>query len=124
MNITWTVTHMKGVDVGASLGTVVTEVGVKVTAAKDGKASSSDHLVKVCKPKLHSDGVTWYVPTVDPDRFLQYDTVTEQDVIAWVKDTLGYSEVAVIESTLSQQVDRILTAPVIPKPVVLTPPWA
>ena len=124
MNIIWKVLHMRGVDVGAPLGTVVTEATVEIVAEQDGVSVKDRRLVKVCKPKLRPDGVTWYAPTVDPDRFLQYDNVTEQDVIAWVKDTLGYSEVAIIESTLSQQVDRTLTAPVIPKPVVLTPPWA
>lgn len=124
MNILWTVINMKGVDVGAPLGTVVTEVAFQVKAEQDGASAVERRAIRVCKPKLKEDGVTWYVPTVDPDRFLQYDNVTEQDVIAWVKDTLGYSEVASIEGALSNQVDRILTTPAIPKPVVLTPPWA
>jgi len=122
MNITWTVLNMKGVDVGLPLGMVVTEVVIEIKAEQGTASVVERRAVKVCKPKLAQDG-TWYTPTVDPDNFLQYDTVTEQDVITWVKDNLGFTEVANIESMLSHQVDRILTAPVIPKPVILTPPW-
>lgn len=124
MNITWTVLNMKGVDVGAPLGTVVTEVTVEIKAAQGTAFAVDRRAVKVCKPKLREDGVTWYTPTVDPNQFLQYDTVTEQDVTTWVKNALGDDEVAAIEGGLTLQVERILAAPVIPKPVVLTPPWA
>jgi hypothetical protein len=123
MNITWSVLNMRGVDVGTPLGTVVTEVVVQITATQATATVSEKRSVKVCKPKLREDGVTWYTPTVDPDNFLQYDTVTEQDVITWVQNALGTVEVGVIEGSLTSQVERILHAPVIPKPVVLTPPW-
>ena len=122
MNITWTVLRMRGVDVGAPLGMVVIEVAVEVKAEQDTASVVERRVVKVCKPKLAQDG-TWYTPSVDPARFIKYDSVTEQDVIEWVKDNLGFTEVANIESTLTHQVDRILTAPAIPKPVVLAPPW-
>jgi hypothetical protein len=122
MNITWTVLNMRGVDVGAPLGTVITEVTVEVKAEENTALAVERCYVKVCKPKLAPDG-TWYTPTVDPAQFIQYDTVTEQDVIAWVKDNLGFSRVGEIENRLSHQVERIINAPVIPKPVVLTPPW-
>jgi len=123
MNITWAVLNMKGVNVGTPLGTVVTEVVVQITATQATATASDKRSVKVCKPKLREDGVTWYTPTVDPEQFLQYDTVTEQDVITWVQNALGTVEVGVIEGSLTHQVERILHAPVIPKPVVLTPPW-
>jgi hypothetical protein len=123
MNITWAVLNMKGVDVGAPLGTVVTEVVVQITATEDTATASDKRSVKVCKPKLRPDGVTWYVPTVDPENFLQYDTVSQQDVITWVQNALGTVEVGTIESGLMSQVERILVAPVPPKPAVLTPPW-
>ncbi len=123
MNITWDVLYMKGVNVGDPLGTVVTEVVVQITATKDSATASDKRSVKVCKPKLREDGVTWYAPSVDPENFLQYDTVSQQDVIAWVQNALGTIEVEVIESGLTNQVERILVAPVPPRPTTLTPPW-
>jgi hypothetical protein len=123
MNITWSVLNMRGVDVGTPLGTVVTEASVQIRAEQETAFAVERRAIRVCKPKLKEDGVTWYTPTVDPNNFLQYDTVTEQDVITWVKNTLGATEVAAIEDSLTHQVERILHAPVIPKPVVLTPPW-
>lgn len=123
MNITWTVLGMKGVDIGAPFGTVVTEVTVSIQAEQDGATASEQRVVKICKPKLRPDGVTWYTPTIDQENFLQYGTVTEQDAITWVKQNLGAIEVSAVETSLRHQVERILAAPVIPKPVVLTPPW-
>jgi hypothetical protein len=123
MNITWTVLAMRGVDAGAPLGTVVTEVSVQIKAEKDGASAVEKRALRICKPKVREDGVSWYAPAINPDNFLQYDTVTEQDVITWVKNALGTTEVATIESMLEHSVERILNAPVIPKPVMLVPPW-
>jgi hypothetical protein len=114
---------MRGVDAGAPLGTVVTEVSVQIKAEKDGASAVEKRALRICKPKVREDGVSWYAPAINPDNFLQYDTVTEQDVITWVKNALGTTEVATIESMLEHSVERILNAPVIPKPVMLVPPW-
>jgi hypothetical protein len=123
MNITWTVLAMRGVDAGAPLGTVVTEVSVQIKAEENGASAIEKRVLRICKPKVREDGVSWYAPSIDPDNFLQYDTVTEQDVITWVKSALGTTEVTNIESMLEHSVERILNAPVIPKPVMLVPPW-
>lgn len=128
MNSTWSVLNMRGVDVGAPLGIVISEVLVQITVEQDGVSASDERSVKICKPKLREDGVTWYVPSIDPQDprtvFIQYDSVTEQDVITWVKTYFGTVEVANLENMLKHRVERIIYAPVIPKPVVLTPPWA
>ena len=47
--------------------------------------------------------------TTDLSSFVAYDDVTEENVIAWVKTTLGSSEVTAIESDVADQITKSKT---------------
>lgn len=123
MNITWTITQMKGADLGAPLGVVVTDAQYRVEAASAGKFAFREGQVRLAKIKPLPDGGCTALG-VDQESFLQYDTVTEQDVVRWVKEYLGQNEVNTLERTVEQELEAKLNAPVQVAPVVLTPPWA
>ena len=44
----------------------------------------------------------------DPTNFTPYDQLTQEQVIGWVKDTLGEEQVASIETGLSNQIEQKL----------------
>ena len=41
----------------------------------------------------------------DPDNFIEYDELTKEEVVQWVKDALGEEQVETIEDGLSAQLD-------------------
>jgi hypothetical protein len=42
----------------------------------------------------------------DPDNFIEYDELTKEEVVQWVRDALGEEQVEAIEDGLSAQLDK------------------
>ena len=42
----------------------------------------------------------------DPKSFIEYDELTKEEVVQWVKDALGEEQVEAIEDGLSAQLDK------------------
>lgn len=127
MTITWNILGIKGADTGAPYGTVVTDVDYAVVASQEGSTLTAERkgTARIAKLKvLPAGGVT--VGGIDPAAFLQYDTVTEQDVVQWVKSFVGADVVGILELTVTQELRSKLDAAAITptRPTELTPPWA
>jgi hypothetical protein len=43
----------------------------------------------------------------DPKSFIEYDELTKEEVVQWVKDALGEEQVETIEDGLSAQLDKV-----------------
>jgi len=56
----------------------------------------------------------------DAQHFVQFQDVTEQDVIKWTREALGVQGVAVYEGMVQEQID----AQKVPQPHVVPLPWA
>lgn len=56
----------------------------------------------------------------DPDAFVDYPDITEEEAITWVKETLGAEQVAAIESNLTDQIANQKNPPVVTLPL----PWS
>lgn len=127
MTITWNILRVKGADIGAPYGTVVTDVDYAVVASQEGSTLTAErkNTARVAKLKVLPDGGLT-VSGIDPASFLQYDTVTEQDVVQWVKSFVGADVVGILELTVTQELRSKLDAAAITptRPTELTPPWA
>jgi hypothetical protein len=126
MVTTWNILGIKGADCGAPYGTVVTDVDYVVIASQEGSTLTAERkgAARIAKLKVRAEGgVT--VGGIDPAAFLQYDTVTEQDVVQWVKSFVGAEVVGILELTVTQELrSKLEAAAVTPtKPTALTPPW-
>ncbi len=58
-------------------------------------------------------------PTVGQPGFVEFDLLTEANVVQWVKDVMGTEEVAAIEANLQAEIDFNLNPPVVSKVL----PW-
>ena len=59
--------------------------------------------------------------TLDPDApFTPYASLTQDQVIGWVKDALGAEQVAAYEANVAQQIADQINPPVVTPPL----PWA
>lgn len=59
--------------------------------------------------------------TLNPDaEFIPYEKLTEEQVVGWVKSTLGDEQVLAYEANLTQQIADQINPPVIKPPL----PWA
>ena len=56
-------------------------------------------------------GLESYTPNPSADDYVAYDDLTEANVIAWVKTTLGTDEVAVVEAKVAAQITKSKTPP-------------
>jgi hypothetical protein len=125
MTVTWNILRVKGADIGAPYGAVITDVDYAVVAIQEGSELTAERkgTARLAKLKNTQEGGLIAVG-VDPNSFLQYDAVTEQDVVRWVKAHVGLEVVGILEGTVTQELKAKLEAPVPTKPVELTPPWA
>ena len=122
MTIVWGVSNLKGAEAGSPYGVIVTDVGYTLTAAEGDMQATRSGNARLAKIKPLADGSISAIG-VDQESFLQYDTITEQDVVQWVKQSLGAIEVETLERTVEQELRSKLNAPVKIKPETLTPPW-
>ena len=56
-------------------------------------------------------GMESYTPDASADGYVAYDDLTEANVIAWVKATLGTDKVAEVEAKVAAQITKSKTPP-------------
>jgi hypothetical protein len=56
-------------------------------------------------------GMESYTPDASAEGYIAYDDLTEADVIAWVKATLGSEEVTRVETKVAAQITKSKTPP-------------
>lgn len=56
-------------------------------------------------------GMESYTPDASAEGYVAYDDLTEADVIAWVKATLGEDEVTRVEEKVAAQITKSKTPP-------------
>lgn len=56
-------------------------------------------------------GMESYTPDASAEGYISYDDLTEANVIAWVKATLGEDEVARVEAKVAAQITKSKTPP-------------
>lgn len=57
---------------------------------------------------------------IEPENFLPYEELTEQQVVGWVKDYMGTEHVEALETALASQIENLKNPPVVTKPL----PWS
>lgn len=120
ITITWSITKLDGLTVTMPLDTVITRAYWKVTASSDGMSATKEGNTKLTIVKEQEGILT--TPYVNIDTYISYINVTENDVITWVKNNLG-SEVAIIENTLSDELQSIINTKKVPTVDVIDMPW-
>ena len=56
-------------------------------------------------------GMESYTPDASAEGYIAYDDLTEADVIAWVKATLGADKVTEVEAKVATQITKSKTPP-------------
>jgi hypothetical protein len=67
------------------------------------------------------DGIL-VAPNIDPETYIRYHDITEQDVVSWVKEILG-GEVAVIERSVLAELESQVNTVTPPRPDITPLPW-
>jgi hypothetical protein len=104
-SITWTIARLDGVDVDPPLDRVLSRAYWVVTATKGSVSASRSNNVKLTIIKERDGKLA--APYVDPETYIHYTDVSEQDVVRWVKNILG-DEVAVIERSVLSELESKL----------------
>jgi hypothetical protein len=52
----------------------------------------------------HSYGTVGFTPDASADGYVDYDSLTEEEVIGWVKDSMGEEAVAGVEDSIAAQI--------------------
>ena len=65
-----------------------------------------------------SYGTCGFTPDAEADGYVDYDSLVEEDVIGWVKDSMGEEGVAALEASIAAQIEQS-KAPA----VVVGTPW-
>jgi DNA polymerase III delta subunit len=109
-NFTWTVDKLLTLDEVKEKDFVVTAIcRVVCTEEVDGKEYSAKKLASSIFQPEEKEG------------FIPYSELTEEQIVEWVKESLGSKGVESIEKSLASQVDKKINPPVVPvnKPL----PW-
>jgi len=88
MAVTWTITNMEY--------TNDSDKGV-VHAAWSASETDGDHTGTV-------SGMESYTPDASAEGYTAYDSLTEANVVGWVKETLGSEEVTRVEGKVAAQI--------------------
>ncbi len=110
-NYTWKIKSLYSEDIDTENDFVVTSIcEVVCTEDVDGAEYKASSLTSVV-----------FVPKEEKD-FVAYSDLTEEQVVGWVKESLGKEGVDSIEKSLASQVDKKINPPVVPtvKPL----PWS
>jgi hypothetical protein len=110
-NYTWTVDKLLTLDEVKEKDFVVTaRCRVVCTEEVDGKEYSAKKLASSIFQPEEKEG------------FIPYSELTEEQIVEWVKESLGSKGVESIEKSLASQVDRKINPPVVP--VIKPLPWS
>jgi len=110
-NYTWTVDKLLTLDEVKEKDFVVTAIcKVVCTEEVDGKEYSAKKLASSIFQPEEKEG------------FIPYSDLTEEQVVGWIKSSLGTEGVESIEKSLASQVDNKSNPPVVP--VVKPLPWS
>jgi hypothetical protein len=110
-NYTWTVDRLLTLDEVKEKDFVVTAIcKVVCTEEVDGKEYSAKKLVSSIFQPEEKEG------------FIPYADLTEEQIVGWVKESLGVEGVKSIEKSLASQVDNKINPPVVP--VSKSLPWS
>ena len=60
------------------------------------------------------------VPVADPVTFTPYESLTEDEIVGWVKTVLGEETVTAYEANVANQITAQVTPPIVKPPL----PWA
>ena len=110
-NYTWTVNKLLILDEVKEKDFVVTAIcKVVCTEEVDGKEYSAKKLASSIFQPEEKEG------------FIPYSDLTEEQVVGWIKSSLGTEGVESIEKSLASQIDTKINPPVVP--VVKSLPWS
>lgn len=105
INVSWTVDSIEVKPVVGSHENVVYNVQWRVIAREEHHVASSYGSVNLAFS--------------EEDPFIPYEDLTEEQVINWVKQTLGPETVQSIENSATAELEKIKNPPTIMKPL----PW-
>ena len=110
-NYTWKIKSLQAIDEVNEKDFVTTILyEVDCTEEVDGKEYKSSSLGSIVIEPKEEEG------------FVAYSDLTEEQVVGWVKSSLGTEGVESIEKSLASQVDNKINPPVVP--VVKPLPWS
>ena len=110
-NYTWKIKSLQTVDEVNETDFVTTILyRVNCTEEVDGKEYKASAISSIIIEPKEEEG------------FIPYSDLTEEQVVGWVKESLGSEEVKSIEKSLASQVDNKSNPPVVP--VVKSLPWS
>ena len=110
-NYTWKIKSLQTVDEVNETDFVTTILyRVNCTEEVDGKEYKASAISSIIIEPKEEEG------------FIPYSDLTEEQVVGWVKESLGSEEVKSIEKSLASQVDIKSNPPVVP--VVKSLPWS
>ena len=110
-NYTWKIKSLQTVDEVNETDFVTTILyRVNCTEEVDGKEYKASAISSIIIEPKEEEG------------FIPYSDLTEEQVVGWVKESLGSEEVKSIEKSLASQVDNKSKPPVVP--VVKSLPWS
>ena len=95
MAVTWNITNVEY--------NTNSDKGV-VHAAWKASETDGDHTGTV-------SGMESYTPDASAAGYTAYDSLTEANIVAWVKATLGSSEVTAVETKVAAQITKSKTPP-------------
>lgn len=95
MAVTWNITNVEY--------NTNSDKGV-VHAAWKASETDGDHTGTV-------SGMESYTPDASAAGYTAYDSLTEANIVAWVKATLGSSEVTAVEAKVAAQITKSKTPP-------------
>ena len=95
MAVTWNITNIEY--------NTDSDKGV-VHAAWSASETDGDHTGTV-------SGMESYTPDASAEGYTAYDSLTEANVVGWVKETLGSDEVTRVETKVADQITKSKTPP-------------
>lgn len=104
---TWFIEHMNCYPSSEGQQNVVFNVAWRLTGV-DGEFSNSLH------------GSAAIEPYKSGDPFTPYEQLTEEQVLGWVKETLGADQISEYESAIANRISSLASPPVVIPPL----PWA
>ena len=118
--VTWTVTGLRSIPAVDPEDKVLTRAYWCASATSGNFSAQRSNYVKLTIVK-DRDGIL-VAPNIDPETYIRYHDITEQDVVSWVKEILG-GEVAVIERSVLAELESQVNTVTPPRPDITPLPW-
>tara|TARA_B100000427_G_scaffold63532_1_gene50226 strand:+ start:1773 stop:2096 length:324 start_codon:yes stop_codon:yes gene_type:complete len=97
MVLTWKITSLDTIKSQNSLSDIVYNIGWKLIGSKSGFT-------------YEKTGQAVHLSTPESSSFVAYNSLTESQVVTWLKAFLGSTEVTAIETEVTTEVDALIDA--------------